>query len=186
MGQSAELSCREVSRLLKKSRRGDMQSFRVIVETYQSYAYALAYRVLVNQEDAEDAVQEAFLRVWRHSENYTPENKFTTWLYTVVTNVCYDRLRQRKRTEAYRESESGSTPGYTMDSQNEHEDLLRVLHNRLGILPERQRIVFILRDLQNLSVRDVAAILDISESAVKTNLHYARKQLQTILKDIKN
>jgi RNA polymerase sigma-70 factor (ECF subfamily) len=184
MIQTKSLSNRQIRGLLRKSIRGDTRAFQTIVESYQSYAYALAYRILVQQEDAEDVVQEAFLRVWRHAADYHPGTRFTTWLYSIVSNLCYDRLRKRRRqNEAAQAGEPGELPAAS-PVDHESGDLLDDIHRALSDLPIRQRIVFILRDLQDLPIRVTAEILDISESAVKSNLYYARKQLRTLLKDI--
>lgn len=182
MTQTESLSNRQIRRLLRKSIRGDTRAFQTIVEMYQSYAYALAYRVLVNQDDAEDVVQEAFLRVWQHAADYDPGVKFTTWLYSIVTNLCNDRLRIRRRqNEIY---DAGEADELSVDSFQDKAagQILENIHQVLRDLPHQQQMVFILRDLQDLSVKDAAGILHISESAVKSNLHYARKQLRTLLK----
>ena len=83
--------------LLLRSKQGDMDAFRLVVEHYQGYASSLAIRMLCDTDEADDVVQDAFIRVWRHLSNYDTGSKFTTWLYTIVTNLCFDHLRARKR-----------------------------------------------------------------------------------------
>jgi len=184
MKQTESLTNRQIRRLLRNSLRGDTRAFRSIVETYQSYAYALAYRILAQQEDAEDVVQDAFLRVWRHAADYKPGIKFTTWLYSIVSNLCYDRLRMRQRQNEFSTAGEPENLSDTPLQGDAAGGLLHNIHRVLRDLPHQQQMVFILRDLQDLSVKEVASILDISESAVKSNLHYARKQLRGLLKDL--
>lgn len=175
--------------LIHRSLNGDPEAFGELVAAYQQYAYALAFRLLLNEEDSEDIVQESFLRVWRHLSEYDPRRKFTTWLYAIVTNLCYDRLRAM-RIRTYRplhEVGASEFTGTGGDSGPEQDYTNQVLRQRLGRLvaglSPTQRVVFILRDLQELTVKEVAKILKISEGAVKSNLYYARKSLRERLKD---
>ena len=73
--------------------KGNKEAFRRLVEKYQPYAYALSLRLLCHEEDAKDVVQECFIRVWHHLHKFNRKNKFTTWLYTIVSNLCYDRIK---------------------------------------------------------------------------------------------
>jgi len=175
--------------LLRRGVNGDLEAFGELVAAYQQFAYALAFRLLLNEEDAEDVVQESFLRVWRHLAGYDTRRKFTTWLYSIVTNLCYDRLRalQVRAHRALHEVGEPEFAGERGASGPEQDCTNEMLRRRLGRLvaglSPTQRVVFILRDLQELTVKDVAKILAISEGAVKSNLYYARKSLRERLKD---
>ena len=80
-----------------RCKSGDMSAFQSLVEEYQIYAYKLAFRLLCSEDEAKDVVQESFIRVWRHIQKYDLRSKFTTWLYKIVTNLCYDHLKARNR-----------------------------------------------------------------------------------------
>lgn len=178
----------ELQALLCRCQQGDVAAFRTVVEQTQGYAYALAYRLLLNSEDAEDVVQESFLRVWKHVKNFDTDQKFTTWLYTIVTRLCYDYLKSSRRNEtglstAELNTHHGSQTGDSPESDCVDGGFHFTLYRLIADLPPRQKTVLVLRDLQDLSVNEVAQVLDISESAVKSNLYYARKSIRGQMKD---
>jgi RNA polymerase sigma-70 factor, ECF subfamily len=168
--------------LFHRSRNGDTEAFREIVESHQSYAFAVAFRFVGNQADAEDIVQESFINVWKHLSDYDPGKKFTTWLYRIVANRCLDSIKSRGRRK-----EGISTDSERFDRGQPLEDTDRINDDRERIgmvealvreLPEKQRLVFILRDLQDLNLRETSQILTMSTASVKSNLFYARKFLR--------
>ena len=162
--------------LIKRSRAGDSLAFRQIVTGYQSYAYSLAVRLLCHEEDAKDAVQEAFIRVWKHLDRYDSTIKFSTWLYKIVTHLCYDRLRTRKRMKTV--SRFPDQPSDHPEKLYESRDLIARIRRLVHTLSAKQRLVFVLRDLQDQSVEDTARILNMSRSSVKSNLSLARKKIR--------
>jgi RNA polymerase sigma-70 factor, ECF subfamily len=169
---------------LARSKQGDAWAFRQVVEAYQRYAFSLAFRIVCNEEDARDIVQEAFIRVWKHIKEYTPEVKFTTWLYRIVVNLSYDRLKgERRRRGLFTVISKMSGTDHDADALSAETNIMnRDLADRINAvaqgLPLRQRMVFVLRDLQDLSVAEVAEILDMSHESVKTNLCYARRHIR--------
>lgn len=170
--------------LLLRSRQGDMDAFRLVVEHYQGYASSLAIRMLCDTDEADDVVQDAFIRVWRHLSNYDTGSKFTTWLYTIVTNLCFDHLRARKRSrEVFVPADEkilDSVPSGEKepDRAMRDEDTIREIERHTGNLPPKQRIVFVLRDLQDLGVQEVSEITGINTGAVRTNLFLARRKIR--------
>jgi len=169
---------------------GDLPAFRTLVDTFQKYAYALAFRILGEEEESKDAVQEAFIRVWQHRGKYDPKVRFTTWLYTIVTRLCYDKLRgmRRRNTVPFGDGEAShcgdASSGDDAERLYSNKEIAALVNRLSRQLPPKQRVVFVLRDLQGLSVREVAGILRISESSVKANLVYARKFLRSKLDPI--
>ena len=83
--------------LIRNAKQGNAEAFRGLVETYQNYAFQLAYRFLRCEADAQDAVQDAFIRVWKHLPRFNQRKKFTTWLYRIVVNIALDHIRKKKR-----------------------------------------------------------------------------------------
>jgi DNA-directed RNA polymerase specialized sigma24 family protein len=83
--------------LIKKAKNGDVHAFRQIVNEYQSYAYAVAFRFLYDECDAEDVVREVFIRIWNNLSGFDPRKKFTTWMYKIIINLCYDKAKSNKR-----------------------------------------------------------------------------------------
>jgi RNA polymerase sigma-70 factor, ECF subfamily len=168
--------------LFQRSRDGDAEAFRRIVESHQPYAYAIAYRFMGNEADAEDAVQESFINVWRHLAEYDPRKKFTTWLYRIVANRCLDFIKSRnRRRESGPMDPERADPGLTAENpEKTHEDRERIeLVNALvRELPEKQRMTFILRDLQDINIEETSKIMNMSKASVKSNLFHARKFLR--------
>ncbi len=165
-----------LSRCIKK----DPEAFKNLVEMYQQFAYNIAYKILLNEENAKDMVQESFIRIWNHFTGYRKEVLFTTWLYKIVVNLCYDKLKSEKRRN-HIEITTAEKLGYSLtessdqDSQrNEKKSLIKEIRVISKKLTLKQRLVFVLRDIQNLSVREVCDILKMTEGAVKTNLYLAR------------
>jgi RNA polymerase sigma-70 factor (ECF subfamily) len=162
---------------VRRSQDGDADAFRRIVADHQQYAYAVAFRFLGNEADAEDAVQESFINVWKHLADYDPQKKFTTWLYRIVANKCLDHIKSKKR--------RGDSPSMARDPESDfpgadpHEKLdererIRMVETFVRELPEKQRMVFILRDLQDQSIEETSQILKMSKASVKSNLCHAR------------
>ncbi len=158
------------------------------MEEYQSYAFAVAFRFLSDEEDAKDVVQDSFISVWKNFPRYDAAVKFTTWLYSIVTNRCYDKLRSRRtrNTTSIDDASPSLLASLVADQNPEREytnaELSRLIETLTEKLPSKQKMIFVLRDLQGLSIAEVCGILQISEASVKTNLVYARRHLREILK----
>lgn len=171
----------EKADILARARNRELAAFEELVRTYQPFAYRLAVRLLCSETDAEDVTQEAFVRVWRNIERYDPSVLFTTWLYRIVTNLCLDHLRARKRqwgAHGQTLPEGDPPSGEDIEAATSTADLVGILRLIAGDLPETQRLVFALRDLQDLSIAEVREITGLSEASIKTNLHYARRTLR--------
>jgi RNA polymerase sigma-70 factor (ECF subfamily) len=166
---------------------GGFDSFEDLVRAYQPYAYSLALKFLCDEDEAMDAVQEVFVRVWKHLDRYDRNKKFTTWLYTIVSNVCVDRFRSLSTARSLFRSREGNqfledlpdeTDWVTLQARGEIVEIINMLARGLS---KKQRLVFTLRDLQDLSVDEVVEITGLSVGSVKTNLHYARAWIRNML-----
>jgi len=173
--------------LIARCKQGDTGAFRRMVESHQGYAYAIAYRILWDEDDARDTVQESFVRVWKHMANFDDRYRFTTWLFQIVTRISQDRLKSNRRrmrvftplntTEGDAPDPHRADPGREL----ENTDLAERIRSVAGDLPPVQRMVFALRDLQDLPVSEVAQQLQISPGAVKANLCLARARIRRAL-----
>lgn len=178
--------------LLVRCKRGDTAAFRSLVERYTPYAFALAFRFVADDSDAEDIVQDSFIRVWNNLAMFDERKKFSTWFYRIIVNLCYDRLRRERRWrslfQATRSDEAVDGTDKTTDvhAKIENADLAFHIHRFVKCLPLKQRTVFILRDLQDLSIQEVADILRMSPGTVKTNLCYARQSLRRMMETLEN
>lgn len=170
---------------MERCGRNDKRAFREVVQRNQEYAFALAFRFLCDNEEARDVVQESFVRVWTHRADYDPGTKFTTWLYRIVVNLCYDRLRAlQRRDKIFSRAENRMQGAAATDNPEElaaNRDLAERISRLAETLPEKQRIVFTLRDLHDQTVEEVAAIVGISAESVRTNLCYARAAIRAKL-----
>ena len=173
----------ELLKLISEAQRGDLQAFETVLKNYQYYAYTVAFRALTNDDDAKDVVQECFIRIWKNLGGYNAKIKFTTWMYKIVVNLCYDKLRRRKteyeRNEVLDEQLiCGEDNPERLLSNKEQAEIIKHISDGL---PEKQRMVFVLRDLEELTTDEVSQIMEISVESVKANLSIARKVIRTKL-----
>jgi len=189
MGRS-ELS-REFS--LQALKSGDRAEFASMVEAYSGYIYRVALKLLHNDQDAEDVLQETFLKAYRHLSDFQGRSKISTWLYRIATNEALMLLRRRS------DSLSVEAPNQDGDEEGEplqivdwcclpeaelmSEESLSYLDAAIEKLSDALKVVFVLRDIEGLSTRDTAEILELSESAVKTRLFRARMHLRELLSE---
>jgi RNA polymerase sigma-70 factor (ECF subfamily) len=168
--------------LIQKSIAGDKTAFGEIMEDYSDYVYALAFRILLNEDDAKDIVQESFIKIWKNIHTYRSEVKFTTWIYKITTNLCFDHLRKQKRRDV-----SLTDGGMIIDRlisedhatvQPDIEEIRALLTKLSGNLSNKQRIVFVLQDLQGLHPDELETITGLSKGQIKSNLYYARKSIK--------
>jgi RNA polymerase sigma-70 factor (ECF subfamily) len=173
--------------VVTRSQCRDLAAFEQLVRTYQPYAFSLAMKFLCDEAEASDVVQDSFLRVWKNIDRYDPNQKFTTWLYKIVANLCVDRLRALKRSRSIflsrdRDPVMEDLPDERdWETMRSHEQLADIIRTLSGQLSRKQRLVFTLRDLQDLTVDEVAEITGLSIGSIKTNLHYARKSIRDVL-----
>jgi RNA polymerase sigma-70 factor (ECF subfamily) len=181
---------------IERARGGDHDAFRILVERYQSRAYALALRVLRDEEQARDAVQDAFLKVYRSLDRFEGRSSFYTWLYRLVMNVCLD-LRRRDRSARHQEwdetqgveSMAGAAPlaggEGSLDFDPADVAMRRELRDQLAAaideLPDAARETLILREVEGLSYAEIAEALSIPKGTVMSRLHYARRRAREIL-----
>ena len=170
--------------LVKRSLEGDLGAFRQLMDSQKEYAFILALRLLHDEEDAQDVVQEAFIRIWKNLAKYREEVKFTTWLYKIVVNLCYDRIKMESR----RNNVFGYLTGLIshkevaesrdLEAEAENRDLSEYILSVAKKLPPMENLVFHLRDLQDFSINEIADLAGISVGSVKTNLCYARRRIR--------
>ena len=179
---------RSTEALILRSKQGDRDAFRELVDAHQQYAFALAFRVLCDEDDARDVVQESFISIWKHILEYNPRNLFTTWMYRIVTNKAKDRLKANIRRENVMSRDvpamNAASGSNMLDQELANKDLAERIRSLAENLPITQRLVFILRDIQDLSVPETAEALSISQGSVKTHLSHARAYLRRAITDI--
>jgi RNA polymerase sigma-70 factor (ECF subfamily) len=171
--------------LLARAAAGDRPALELLFRRYRGPAYQVAYRLLGNEADALDAVQEGFVKALTHLAGFQGRSSFKTWLLRVVGNAALDLGRQRGRREIFSldaagDGEDGAVPGVEEDPGRgvERADLRRLLDEALARLPAPQRQTFVLHVDGGLSYREVAEALGISIGTVMSRLFYARQKLR--------
>ena len=180
----------QTAALIARSRGGDYQAFEELILEHQGYSYALAVRFLGNPEDAREVVQDVFLRIWTRLHLFDPARAFQVWLNRIIVNACLDRIRDRKRKAALFMNRDFMRDEPTGDPQNgpEQEHAKRELFGQVvkiaEYLPPRQRAVFVLRDLEDMEMEEIAATLAMSSGTVKSNLCHARRAIRKGLMEL--
>ena len=179
--------------LVEKAKNGDKAALSQLVNAYSSRIYNLALRILRNKEDAEDILQETFLTVVEKLHTFDGRSGFFTWIYRIATNASLMKLRKKKlvfkdlgNDEDYSESiESRVFVDWTQDpSINIYdEEVKRKIDEAVNKLSDIYRSVFVLRDIEGLSIKETSTILNITEENVKIRLRRARQFLRDILSE---
>ncbi|HTG70354.1 MAG TPA: RNA polymerase sigma factor SigW [Candidatus Udaeobacter sp.] len=176
------------ARLAQLALKGDQQAFAELVDLYQDKLFHMAYRMLNSRQEAEDVVQDTFLRVYKNLDRYDDTLKFSTWIYRIATNLCIDRLRKRKPTYSLDAESSGheGLDGYSMipsDNRTPESELLltdtqRIIHAAIAALPPKYKTVMTLRYMQDLSLQEIGDVLDMPVTTIKTRVHRGREFLR--------
>jgi RNA polymerase sigma-70 factor (ECF subfamily) len=168
----------DLQEIIERIKKGDQAAFRSIVEEYRQQAFSMAFRITCDEEDARDVVQDSFIKIWQKIETYDMTQKFSTWLYKIVANSAIDRMRQIKRHNLVKiENVMSAIDHINLDitqKEDDNKETARLIMWLAEGLPEKQKIVFILRDLQGVDSSEVQQILNMSETSVKSNLYHAR------------
>ena len=177
----------------------DTTLFKSLVRRYQNRIYNAAYRMLGNKEEAEEIVQDTFIKMHQSIDQFRNQSTFASWTFKISHNLAIDRLRVKKRRSVFQyfsfsslstasDNEDGKgghvqvadfkpDPGQEADINEES----RIIQESLGMLPESQRAVLVLHDMEGLSYQDIADIIGTSIGTVRSRLHYGRIKLKEIL-----
>lgn len=178
--QPMPLMLESEAELLRKAGRGDDEAFGRLIQPCMDPAYRLALRILGNAQDAEDAVQDALYKAWKALPRFRGEAKFSTWLYRILWRTCMDRTRSRAPAPAEIEPVSPSQE-FDPEARFEAAEERRAVEAALRRLPLPYQAVITLFYLEDLPLKEVAAILELPVGTVKTHLHRARRSLRTAL-----
>jgi len=162
----------EDSILVRAAQDGDVDAFEELVRRYQTSIYRVALRKLGSPADAQDAVQETFVRAWRALPRFRHDSAISTWLYRIVTRRALDRIASRRSTGTLNEVEAEAGPDPAQAA--EHQERLRAIRRAIAKLPPDQRAALVLREFEGLSYQEVAQVLGASVPAIKTRIHRAR------------
>jgi RNA polymerase sigma-70 factor (ECF subfamily) len=167
--------------LVQRVRRGDASAFDTLVRRYLKQAFAVAYRILGQREDAEDLVQEAFVAALEHIDTFDTAREFRPWLLRIVANRALNarRYRDRRRTEEIPEHAASGSRSPSADL--EQQEMEQRVRQALAGLPERQQTIVQLSGFEGLNSTDIGEILSIPAGTVRWELHQARRALRDAL-----
>jgi RNA polymerase sigma-70 factor, ECF subfamily len=171
--------------LVRRAREGDYGAFEQLFERYRTMAYRFAYQMVGRRDDAEDIVQEAFVRAYQNLHRYRDEAKFTTWLLRIVTNLCTDEARKNQRRTVLEQQEAAGaldwmTVGDTEDPVNNLEEDRRklALRKAMNALPAHHRTMIVLRDIEEKEYPEIAKIIGCTVGGAKLRVLRARRALR--------
>jgi RNA polymerase sigma-70 factor (ECF subfamily) len=173
-----EDSAPEDRELVLRARQGDRAAFGLLVRRHQRRIHGLGVRLLRDRDDADDLVQETFVRAWRALERFDPERPLLPWLYRIATNRAMSLLEIRRRRPAEELTEAVADPGPSPQEDAERRRLHREVRREVDRLPEEQRVVLILRAAEDLSYREIAEVLGVPIGTVMSRLSRARETLR--------
>lgn len=173
--------------IIEKCKSGDRSAFRTLVLAYQPMLYSLSLKMLCHEEDAKDALQDTFLKVWQNISSFDGRCNFSTWIYTIASRVCLDRLRSARHLlpmpgdeDTLRDYADDTDPQRSLESC-EWVRIARLLADRLSA---KQRLVFTLCHFEGLEAAEVEQITGMSADKVKKNLYVARQTIRERLKQL--
>ncbi len=174
--------------LILKAQAGDTESFHEIVTKYDTRIMTLTLQIAQNKEDAEDIYQETFIKVYKNISKFRFESDIYTWIYRIAVNTAYNYKRKHSKISVIEPKEEN---GYDFldwiydpkSNEDNRDELITAINQSLLDLSHQQRTVFILKHLQQLKIKDIAAILDISDGTVKKYLFRAMEKLRVSLKE---
>ena len=172
--------------LVARTIGGDADSFNELIHRWERPIYALAYRQIGRDEDARDVCQDTFLRAYRALNGFRGQAKFSSWLYRIALNLCRDWMRRERRTPVVQAPEdmdlmdlaAAREPSESIEDRVGRHDLTRAVERAMALLPEEQRLAIVLKEYQGLTFAEIADVLGVPLSTVKTRLYRGLVQLR--------
>jgi len=165
---------------MARIREGDMEAFRLLVETHQARVIGTISKMLGSDAESEDLAQQVFIRVWKSASRYQPTAKFTTWLFRITRNLVFNELRRKRHIVEH--SEEIPEPAERVEKEPDRVllegELQKAIQEAINELPETQRMAIILRRYEDMSYEDIAKVMETTVPAVKSILFRARAELR--------
>lgn len=173
------------ARLVERVRQGDAEAYGALVSRHMRRAFSIAYRILEHREDAEDVVQDSFVRALERLEQLDRGRPFRPWLLRIVVNQALNFRRARGIRTTAQLTETAAATGALPDRNAENTDLRARLAEAMSMLPEKQRTIVQLADLEGLTSGEIGRIMDLADGTVRWHLHEARRALRDTLAPIR-
>lgn len=173
-------------KIIEECRGGNFNNFRKLVELSSPYAFSLAFRMLGDEDLARDVVQDTMVTIWQKLKNIKSAEVYRTWIYKVVINKCYDHLRKRKRNREHVADEKtwlilSERISQAPSSQLENDETARIIGILTDKLSPRQKTIFILSEIEEMTSDEIAEITGIKKAVIKSNLYHARKSISGMI-----
>ena len=176
----------DISTVIIACKNGDRNAFRELMNGYSDFAFRVAFRILNEEVESQDVVQESFITVWGKIQSFKIEKNFSNWLYRIIVNKCYDVLRKNKVILLHPDAQEWDYNGFISDQNPEQElnnkELGTMIRTLTKNLSHKQKVVFILSELEGLSHDAIAEITGMAKTSIKSNLNHARRNIGEILK----
>ncbi len=176
--------------LVEKSARGDVDAFETLIGSHQKKVYNIALRMTKNPEDAQELAQDAFVRAFIAIKKFRGDSSFATWIYRITMNVCTDFLRKRSKGTVISIEQTGYESEQTIqladdnpgpDEISEKNQLKQLVREAMELLPPEHQQVLILRDLMDMTYKDIAYTLNVNEGTIKSRINRARDNLKKVI-----
>ncbi len=167
--------------LILQAQQGNTQAFSVLVTEHQQFLYNLALRATSHPQEAQDVVQEAFIRAWRSIKSFRGQSSFRTWLYRITTNLCYDRypkLQRDRETLSLEVEHYHPVQADHLEQKMDRDQMRELIHQQMQTLPELYRMVLLMRYQKDLSYKEIAEVLEMPMGSVKTAIFRAKNELK--------
>ena len=177
--------------LVEKAKKGDANSFEILVIKYQRRIFNLIFRLTNEPDIVEDIAQEVFIKAYKALKDFKGKSSFSTWIYRITVNTCLNHIKSNKR-NLYKSLEDDSyEEGYDTASHNlmntehviERHELSKKIEEAINSLNQEQKAIIVLRDIEGFSYEDIGRILDCPTGTVRSRLFRARKELKSILEN---
>ena len=173
--------------IISRCQQGDREAFRWVVQTHQRMIFSLALKMLCDEEEAKDMVQETFIRVWQSIRSFDSQKTFSTWVYTIASRLCIDRLKRARKVVALPEDEL-VLRRFASDGDEqlslENKEWVSIVKTLAESLSDKQRLVFTLCQLEGLPSAEVEQITGLDVRQVKSNLYVGRQTIRKRLNDL--
>lgn len=176
--------------LVEKIKKGDIDAYEEIIKKYENKVCGIIYHMIKNQNDVEDLAQEVFIKVYKNLSKFKGDSSLYTWIYKITVNLCLDEVKKRKNIiylDEKLEVEDGELKRELPSSDKtqvelyEEKELKEKLHKCIGKLPEKQRVMIVLRDIKGFSYEEISEITSVKLGTVKSQINRARLKLKELL-----
>lgn len=172
----------ETNQLIKLCLLKDENAFKTLVDQHIDYAFSVAFRLINDEDESKDIVQEAFITVWKKLKSFDLNKSFQNWFYKIIVNKCYDQMRKKKRYpevhpdhdgEFFKEMIHENNP----EKQMSNDELGFIIKKLTETLSPKQKTVFVLSEIEELSHDEISEITGLDKSTIKSNLNHARRNI---------